>query len=272
MDDDESQQSQDACYWPSRCSASSKGLMIGLLLLCFVLQTFLVYTDNSTPVKLDPTASAGRRLWHQNNCQSCHQLHGFGGFLGPDLTNAIHRIEPEQLAARLRSGEGPMPTFEMNDEQVVELWSFLYAMDETGYGQARHPSVVRVSGSSDQQPPFNIALESMIAEAGDLQVTQGFELFRTGTCKACHRLGQVSSIGAPDLTLTADRLSNDEIFEVLINGRPPTMPPTNLSEAQREEMRAFLVFLNEHRAQTLERMESTGEDESFWSSVPWWEF
>lgn len=246
--------------------------MIGLLLLGFVLQTFLVYNDNSAPVKLDETASAGRHLWQRNNCQSCHQLHGFGGFLGPDLTNAIHRIEPEQLAARLKSGDGPMPSFEMNDEQVVELWSFLYAMDETGFGQARHPSVVRVSGSSDQQPPFNTALESVIAEAGDLQVTQGFELYRTGTCKACHRLGQVSAIGAPDLTLAADRLTNDEILSVLIEGRSPTMPPTNLSQPQREEMRAFLVFLNEHREQTLERMEASDDKESFWTSLPWWEF
>ncbi len=55
----------------------------------FILQTFLIYSD-STGYKKNPlsiNAIKGKQIWLQNNCQTCHQIYGFGGFLGPDLTN-----------------------------------------------------------------------------------------------------------------------------------------------------------------------------------------
>ena len=59
-----------------------------------------------TPVRtppLDDLARAGRALWHDHNCQTCHQIYGFGGFLGPDVTNGAQRLgdadgTPEALA------------------------------------------------------------------------------------------------------------------------------------------------------------------------------
>ena len=66
-----------------------QGLMLALV-CAFVAQTWLVYADPAgkrTP--LSPLAARGRALWHRRNCQSCHQIYGFGGFLGPDLTNAV---------------------------------------------------------------------------------------------------------------------------------------------------------------------------------------
>ena len=31
-------------------------------------------------------AADGRLIWQKYNCQSCHQLFGLGGYLGPDLS------------------------------------------------------------------------------------------------------------------------------------------------------------------------------------------
>ena len=60
-----------------------KRSMIGLVLIFFV-QTWFVYTDPAgrrTPA-LSREATLGQKVWHDHNCQSCHQLYGFGGFLG----------------------------------------------------------------------------------------------------------------------------------------------------------------------------------------------
>lgn len=87
--------------------------MLTGLVLCFGVQSFLVYTDDTGRKRepLDPLAQKGRVVWQKNNCQSCHQIHGFGGYLGPDLTNAVPGISREVLEAFLRTGPKQMPSF-----------------------------------------------------------------------------------------------------------------------------------------------------------------
>ena len=66
--------------------------------LCFFIQTFFVYSDFKNPketITLSADAAHGQSIWLRENCQSCHQIHGFGGFLGPDLTNISERIGRE---------------------------------------------------------------------------------------------------------------------------------------------------------------------------------
>ncbi|MCH7870146.1 MAG: c-type cytochrome, partial [Planctomycetes bacterium] len=40
-------------------------------------------------------AKSGLAIWRENNCQACHQIYGYGGFLGPDLTNLMDRRPDE---------------------------------------------------------------------------------------------------------------------------------------------------------------------------------
>ncbi len=238
---------------------------MALLVVCFVFQTGLVYTDRKSSVLLDEQAVAGRQLWMQNNCQACHQLHGFGGFLGPDLTNAAARLDRDLFGARLALGQGQMPAFEMDSGEVEALWSFLEAMDQTGVGQARNPNIVQGRTNAKTK-----ALESVIAESGDVGVAQGFEIFQTNTCQACHTLYAVSAIGGPDLSISGEILSAGEIAHVLEFGRAPLMPPSQLSPDQRASVQAFITFLAEHRDRVLERV---SEDPiPFWRSLPWWEY
>lgn len=76
----------------------------------------------------------GQLVWQNHNCQTCHQLFGLGGYLGPDLTNVIS--EPGKgenvVKAMVNSGSGQMPAFSMEEGEMDNLIEFLKSVDATG--------------------------------------------------------------------------------------------------------------------------------------------
>jgi len=258
----------NAKFWLARCGASAKGGMILLLFGTFIGQTYLVYADTSETVQLSPVGVAGREVWLANNCQACHQLHGFGGFLGPDLTNVTARVQKPQLAAQLSKGQGQMPRFDLSHAESEALWNFLESMNDTGTGQALNPNLNRSSGQNVGKID---ALRLVIEESGTTEVAKGFKVFQTSTCMACHTLYGESAVGAPDLSRSGTQLSASEILQVLEHGRLPGMPPSGLSPDDRASVQAFIVFSSERRAETLSRVVENSTV-SFWRSLPWWEF
>lgn len=76
----------------------------------------------------------GMQVWQNKNCQSCHQLYGLGGYLGPDLTN-VHSAPgkgPEYMKGLIKYGTGRMPNFHLSDKETDQLISFLAWVDESG--------------------------------------------------------------------------------------------------------------------------------------------
>ena len=64
-------------------------LLLTLLVSVFSIYNFTIYTSKSDygTIRLSKKAINGENIWLKNNCNSCHQLYGLGGYLGPDLTN-----------------------------------------------------------------------------------------------------------------------------------------------------------------------------------------
>jgi len=261
-------------FWMQTISSSAKGWMLGILALCFFSQTYLVYSDPTETRRLEGEELAGRRVWLANNCQACHQLYGFGGFLGPDLTNAASRLQRAQLADQLALGQGQMPKFDLLEEEVDALWEFLVAMDETGIGQARNPRGEMASSSAAGNPlssPGTVAVQRILQDSSNQAAQNGFQIYRTYTCAGCHVLFGESAIGAPDLSLSGARLSPEEIQQKLEVGVPPLMPPSGLSAKKIADVQEFITFLAAHREEALTLVEENADD-AFWSSLPWWEF
>ena len=254
------------------CKPKWKKRLLAVLVLAFIVQSSLVYSDERHE-PLSESALAGRALWHRHACQTCHQLYGQGGFLGPDLTNAASRVDSARLASLLKVGSGQMPPLRFTDEEVASMSAFLSAMDrpEIGRGQLRLGS----SEDGGLQASFERSVSESLAGATD-EAAAGFDLVRGRVCAACHYPFQTSPVGAPDLSTVVERLSADSLAQVLTIGRPakgmpPPIPP--LTDAERAEVTAYLAFLGRQKTALRERTDGlTGERRLDWRRLPWWEF
>lgn len=92
-------------------------------------------------------ASEGRLVWQKYNCQSCHQLYGLGGYLGPDLTNIYSAPGKGEVVikALVKSGTTQMPSFSLTAKEESSLLQFLKSTDASGLADPRN-FVVKSNG------------------------------------------------------------------------------------------------------------------------------
>jgi nitric oxide reductase subunit C len=126
-----------------------------LLMLCLacVFYTGFVYrfSDPKTELKAPGIAALkGKAIWQEKNCQSCHQLYGLGGYMGPDLTNVAAKGHA-YLNAFMKKGTTRMPDFHLSDSEISELTAFLQWVNSSG--QSKVPdSLVHWTGSYSINP------------------------------------------------------------------------------------------------------------------------
>ena len=108
------------------------------LFVIFSIYTYLVYSQcdqkDSPATQPDAAALAGFNTWQQKNCQTCHQLYGLGGYMGPDLTNiASDPVKNEAyIRAFITTGTAKMPNFHLKDEEINNIIAFLRWVDKSG--------------------------------------------------------------------------------------------------------------------------------------------
>ncbi len=250
---------------------TSKKLLLAALVACFFVQTGLVYSDD-VDIRLSPQAVEGRRLFHDNACQVCHQLWGQGGFLGPDLTNAASRVDSTRLASLLTVGSGQMPAFGFSDDQIAAMRAFLAEIDRPEIGRGQ----LRLGDPSEGGSPQAAFESAVLAASPPAQVVAGFETFRGGICSTCHVPFGTSVVNAPDVSMVTERLDDPALHEVLTYGRPERgMPPPlpALQESEREELIAYFRWLNANRAELQAETRSIQGSRSVdWRALPWWEY
>jgi len=112
-------------------------LILAILIIAFSYYNFTIYTSQSNygKVHLSPKGIKGENIWLKNNCNSCHQLYGLGGYLGPDLTNIYSANGKGELyiKAFINSGIKVMPKFNLSETEKNELVQYLKEVDQTGY-------------------------------------------------------------------------------------------------------------------------------------------
>ncbi|MCB0803914.1 MAG: cytochrome c [Bacteroidetes bacterium] len=116
----------------------NKQLIFFFLFVLFIIYSFSVYFSGTTYDKgishFTTEAKLGKKLFQEKNCISCHQIYGLGGYMGPELTNIISYRDNDESIARafLKGGTAKMPNFQLNDEEIDALISYLKYIDKAG--------------------------------------------------------------------------------------------------------------------------------------------
>lgn len=117
-----------------------------LLVILFLVYSFSIYLKPSYSIDLgknDATEAAqGRLVWQKYNCQSCHQLYGLGGYLGPDLTNVYSNKGDTIIRAMLVSGSASMPAFSLSNTELKSLMQFFKQTDASGQADYKSFSIL----------------------------------------------------------------------------------------------------------------------------------
>lgn len=252
--------------------ATAKQVLLTVLVVAFMVQTALVYGDDRSE-PLDRLALQGRKIWHRQACQVCHQLWGQGGFLGPDLTNAARRVDSVRMSTLLSVGSRQMPAFHLSTDEIAAVRAYLTALDrpERGRGQVR---LGRPDGTGWER--LERVASPLLDEPATTAARDGWTTFRTRPCQACHQPLTSGVGGAPDLATSVARLGPDSLRAVLIAGRPergmpPPMPAFSTTEL--ENMVAFITWLGTRR-DTLGALLRASEPKTAirWRDLPWWEY
>ena len=103
----------------------------------FSIYNFIIYTSKSEykTIHLSKNAIKGENIWLKHNCNSCHQIYGLGGYLGPDITNVYSREGKGEkyIKTIVNSGIQSMPKFNFSEEEKEQLVQFFKEIDQTGY-------------------------------------------------------------------------------------------------------------------------------------------
>ena len=248
-------------------SVRARQILLFILCCAFAAQTWLVYADPAgTKQSLSPIALEGQELWRAHNCQSCHQLFGFGGFLGPDLTNSIKGLSPERLSSILTEGLGQMPAFELDAEEQHRIVVFLEELDATGISQPKLGEVV--------SPAVLLSQMFLSAEDVSAEVARGAELIQSQGCIGCHLPNKESLHLSTDLTLISDKLTEEQVQVILHDGIEGTaMPRLSMSTEDAAAIWACMLWINERGVTIRGRFSGLATSEGFdLANLPWFEY
>ncbi len=102
------------------------------LFIAYISYSLWVYTDGTnTASAMGLQEQAGKNIYQKNNCTSCHQLFGMGGFLGPELTTVVSDKNRGILYARtfLQYGGNRMPNFHFTQTEIDAVMAYLQYVD-----------------------------------------------------------------------------------------------------------------------------------------------
>lgn len=108
-----------------------------LLFLALTFDTHGTFPERTNADKLTEKVAHGKEVWEENNCTGCHTLHGEGSFFAPELGNVYTRMGSKAaIKGWIRAqptgipGRRQMPNFDLTDEELEALASFLKWADE----------------------------------------------------------------------------------------------------------------------------------------------
>lgn len=155
---------------------------------------------------ITPEVTAGKDVWHRNNCINCHTLLGEGAYYAPDLTKITEHRGSAYLTAFLKDPSQfyseeqhrrLMPNPNLSETEIAQVIAFLDWVSKID-NQGWPPRPILVSGATF---PGSATDAEPAAPASDSPVAHGQSLFRSTppSCSACHSTVAGVNMAGPSL-------------------------------------------------------------------------
>ena len=155
---------------------------------------------------ITPEVSAGKDVWHDNNCINCHTLFGEGAYYAPDLTKITQQRGEAYLRAFLQDPSQfyseqvhrrIMPNPNLSEQEITQVIAFLDWVSKVD-NQGWPPRPILVSGG---QMASAAAVAEPTAAASNDPVAMGEAVFRNTPpgCFACHSVSPGVNLAGPSL-------------------------------------------------------------------------
>jgi nitric oxide reductase subunit C len=238
--------------------------------------SIVAYTDFPRQQSSRPLTELERQglaVWRHHNCQVCHQIFGFGGFLGPDLTNFVDNKKSDgEFTSILTYGLGRMPALNLTSADQRAVLAYLRRINWTGRSQ---PRPLRSRRTVDPIENFRLISEEWARRNGSElppKTRDGSELWSRLGCGDCHMPFVPGRNRAPDLSGRAINRSVPALRDILDRGRG-RMPSYRLTRGEIEKLGAYLEWISSHRADLVNLNNRIMDREEFsWRTVPWFEY
>lgn len=250
--------------------------VLGLLVVVYAAVSLVAYTDYPRHSNAPPLTDLERRglhLWRRHNCQVCHQIYGFGGFLGPDLTNRVtDATATDELGPILQEGAGAMPAFHFTAAEREALLAYLRRVSRSGQSQPTPLAARRRVPPAGHLRRLTEAWERQTHGTLSASERRGLETWERFGCGACHRPFAPGRMLAPDLSGRAVDHSPAALQRILAQGRG-RMPPFPVDSVLVPDLSAYLTWVSGRRGDLVALNDSLLERERFsWSRLPWFEY
>lgn len=180
--------------------------LFALIFLGMTVDSHRQFDKLTNADQITPEVSAGKDVWHRNNCINCHTLLGEGAYYAPDLTKitqargtayltaflqAPSRFYSEQQHRRL------MPNPNLSDTEIAQVIAFLDWVSRID-NQGWPPRPILVSGGTF---PGTETTPTPGAAPSDEPVVLGTRLFKQApaSCSACHSTAPGVNLAGPSL-------------------------------------------------------------------------
>ncbi len=257
-----------------RWSSYWREILFAVMVASYAGLSVIAYTDHprAPGPQLTDLERDGLEVWRRNNCQVCHQIHGFGGFLGPDLTNLVDEKRDDiEFASLLTDGWKKMPALHLPDEDQRAVLAFLRAVNRTGRSQPR-PNAAKQPIQPSKHWDAVLEEGRGASEGPGAAAERGARLVTTSACGACHVPFMEGFHRAPDLTLAAQDRSPGYMGPILAEGRR-VMPSHSFTPEQVKDISEFLEWVARNRAELVEKNDAMLQRDGFtWKDLPWWEY
>ncbi|HQQ76270.1 MAG TPA: c-type cytochrome [Thermoanaerobaculia bacterium] len=200
-----------------------------------------------------PLVNAGRRLFFERACYTCHTIAGLSyGSIGPELSEVGRRRRWEFVHAKIENPRwnnptSTMPRQDLTNEQRMSLVAFLKAQQGAHISRAPLAKFQAAQAERPKWLPLGLIVghDAEVAFAAQAPAQRGEALLQRVGCLSCHKLGERDGRVGPELAFTSAQ--RDDKW-MLAHFRDPKsvvpgslMPPYPLPDDIFDALSAYLL-------------------------------